>query len=92
MIKIKKKLPKLYRVVEIEFSSLRNGLGSGLGVIFDIDTMVKRHVRRVLGPSGWCWQIKDLHQLREWDYFVDTDQEVLNEIGEDAEEIILTSK
>lgn len=81
-------LPKLYRVIKIEFSSLRNGLGSNYGVIFDIDTMVTRKVRRVLCPGGWKWQIRDLHELWEWDYFVDTDQEILNEIGMDTDDVI----
>lgn len=75
------KLPKLYRPVKIEFSSLRNGVGHSLGVIFDIDTMVERIAMRVLCEDGWKWQIKNLTRLYEWDYFVETDQEILNEIG-----------
>jgi len=77
------KLPKLYRVVAIEFWSLRNGLGANLGVIFDIDTRVKRLARRVLCASGWVWQIKDLNTIWEWDYAALQDQEILNEIGMD---------
>jgi len=84
-------LPKLYRVVSIRFSSLRYGMGDGYGVIFDLDTMVDRIARRVLCEDGWKWQIKDINKLYEWDYFVDTDQEILDEIGMDCSLIELSS-
>jgi len=79
------KLPKLYRVVKIKFWSLRNGLGGGLGVIFDIDTEVERLARRVLCEYGWKWQIKDLLELSEWDYFAIQDQDILTEYGMDMD-------
>jgi len=81
------RLPKLYRPVKIRFSSLRNGVGDGLGVIFDIDTMIERVVIRVLCEDGWKWQLKNLSDLYEWDDFAETDQEILNEIGMDLDEI-----
>ena len=76
-------IPKLYRVVEIEFSSLRNGIGSSMGVIFDIDTMVKRKARRVIGGEGWKWQLFNYESLLEYDWFAETDVEILDEIGMD---------
>jgi hypothetical protein len=36
------KLPKLFRVIEVDLDVLRNGIGSGWGVIFDQDAIVKR--------------------------------------------------
>ena len=78
------KLPKLYSPVKIKFSSLRNGIGDGGGVMFDIDTLVTRTVVRVLSEGGWKWQIANLYKIIEWDYFVAVDQESLNEIGMDA--------
>lgn len=81
----KMKLPKLYRPVKLKFSSLRNGLGSGLGVIFDIDTIVERTAMRIRTKEGWKWQIKNIRKIIEWDYFVETDQFCLDEIGMDTE-------
>ncbi len=78
-------LPKLYRPIKIRFWSLRNGLGAGMGVIFDIDTEVTRTVMRVKTAVGWKWQIKNYHALLEHDYFVETDQELLDEYGCDLE-------
>jgi len=77
------KLPKLYRPVKAKFWSLRNGVGESLGMIFDIDTEVERIVRRVLCPEGWKWQIVGLSKIREWDWSVETDQECLDEYGDD---------
>ena len=79
------KLPKLYRPIKIKFWSLRNGLGSNYGVIFDIDTEVERTVRRVLYGGDWKWQIVNLDKIREWDYFADTDQETLEAHGNELE-------
>jgi hypothetical protein len=91
------KLPKLYAPVKIKFWSLRNGLGDGLGVIFDIDTQVTRMVRRVLvcydkpsryyGNGDWMWQIINAYEMSEWDYFIETDGLCLDEIGTDLEDI-----
>jgi len=80
-------LSKLYRVVNIQFSSLRNGFGDNYGVVLDIDTIVKRKARRVLCDEGWRWQIKDITKIAGWDYFVILDQEVLDNIGMDEAEV-----
>lgn len=72
------KLPKLYRPVLLKFWSLRNGLGSNYGVIFDIDTEVTRKCMRVLCDDGWKWQIINYSRLVEWDYSVEADRECLD--------------
>ena len=82
---------KLYRPVKIKFSSLRNGLGDSLGMIFDIDTYVERVAMRVACKDGWKWQIKDLSKLYEWDFYAETDQEILNEIGMDLSDIEIST-
>lgn len=84
------KLPKLYRPVKIKFSSLRNGLGSELGVVFDIDTVVERVAMRIIAEGGWKWQIKDFNKIIEWDPFVEIDRDVLNEIGMCCDDIEYT--
>ena len=73
-----RKLPKMYSPVRVRFSSLRNGVGAGLGVIYDIDTMVERVVVRIKTACGWKWQIKDFSKLFEYDYYVEVDQEILD--------------
>jgi len=78
-----KKLPKLYRAVNLEFYSLRNGLGGSGGVVFDIDTMVQRKARRVPNGGSWKWVVSISKQAAKADYFVDIDQEVLDNIGAD---------
>ena len=78
-------LPKLHRSVYIKFSSLRNGIGSGLGVIFDIDAMVVQKCRRVRIKGGWKWQVCSIDNLIEWDYMAETDQEVLDEYTDEIE-------
>ncbi len=78
-------LPKLYSPVIIEFDSLRNGLGEGMGVIFDIDTKVRRKCMRVLNRGSWVWQIVNYYDLLEWDYFAYTDQEILLMYGPEVE-------
>ena len=80
-------LPKLYRPVNIRFSSLRNQVGASLGVIFDIDTIVERKAMRVKICGSWKWQIKDINKLIEWDWFAETDQLSLDEIGMDLDAI-----
>ncbi len=72
------KLPKLYRVVKIRFSSLRMGLGYHGGAMFDCDEMVEQYARRVRASDGWKWQIKGLF-FRNWDAHGDIDEECLNE-------------
>lgn len=83
-------LPKLYAPVLIEFWSLRNGIGAGYGVVFDIDTKVTRKCIRVLSGDSWCWQIADYYRLREWDCFVEVDQECLSNYGAEEEVSILS--
>lgn len=82
------RLPKLYRPIEVSFMSLRNGIGEGGGVIFDIDRMVTRQCMRVATPEGWKWQICDYRNLLEWDYYTETDQESLNEQGMEIDQFI----
>lgn len=90
-IKLKQKIPKLYRPVILRFSSLRNGVGAGLGVIFDIDTVVERPAMRVATPEGWKWQIPNYRKESDWDWPITTDQEILDEIGMDMQDIEITS-
>lgn len=73
------KLPKLYAPVNISFWSLRNSIGANGGVIFDNDEKVTRKCRRVITKDGWKWQIIDFDILAEYDYFVYTDKEILDE-------------
>lgn len=79
--------PKLYRPIVIRFSSLRSGIGANLGVIFDIDTVVERLAMKVRVSEGWKWQIKNMYKIAEYDYVVETDQEVLDMIGMDTEDV-----
>ena len=71
-------LPKLYRPVRLCFWSLRECFGPNLGVT-EIDEKVIRKCMRVRTDDGWAWQICNASKLREWDWFVDTDQECVNE-------------
>lgn len=77
-------LPKLFRVIEVDLDVLRNGIGGGGGVIFDIDHLVKRKVRRVMHRGGWKWQL-----VREWldqesfDYCFEQDRECLENLNYD---------
>jgi len=78
-------LPHFRKTVRIKFWSLRNDLGQNLGVILDVDKQVERDVYRVKTESGWKWQIKGFNQLLNYDGFVDTDQDILDEEGEGLE-------
>lgn len=79
-------LPKMYSPVNIKFSSLRNCLGENLGVIFDNDTIIERKAMRVMkAGGGWKWQIKDFHKKSEWNYNIEIDQSVLDEISDDLD-------
>ncbi|WP_312227608.1 hypothetical protein [Pseudescherichia sp.] len=72
------KLPKLFRVIEIDLDVLRNGIGGGGGVIFDLDAIVKRKVRRVMHSGGWKWQlVRDCLDQESWDYCFEQDRECL---------------
>lgn len=75
-------LPRMYRVIEVELDVVRNGIGSGGGVIYDIDKVVNRSVRRVRDTTGWRWQLvrQDKHQ-EVWDYFFQQDMESLSEFN-----------
>lgn len=79
------KLPKLYRVIEVDLDVLRNGIGSGGGVIFDIDRLVKRKVRRVLHAGGWKWQlVQEYHGWQaQFDYCFEQDRECLERLNYD---------
>jgi len=79
------KHPKLYAPVKIKFWSLRNGLGSNLGVIYDIDTEVTRKCRRVLCASGWKWQLINYYRHRDWDWTLEQDKEILDEYLDELE-------
>ena len=85
-------LPKLYSPVLIEFWTLRNGIGSGGGVIFDIDTKVTRKCMRVLGGESWLWQIVGYIEIREWDHLAEVDQEILSDCGAEVEFSIVTKR
>ena len=65
------KLPKLGRVVEIEFWSLRG--------VDDRDVIVTRKCRRIRCYDGWKWQVVGFYEEREWDVYVGVDQECINE-------------
>ncbi len=74
-------IPRLYSVVNIKFSSLRNAVCADGWVIFDVDKMVERKVRRVVCENGWKFQIINICKLKECDGWIDTDQKILDEIG-----------
>ncbi|QLX24563.1 hypothetical protein [Citrobacter freundii] len=78
------KLPKLFRVIEVDLDVLRNGIGGGGGVIFDIDTVVKRKVRRVMHAGGWRWQlVREWLDQESWDYCLEQDRECLEHLNYD---------
>jgi hypothetical protein len=79
-------LPKFGAPKTIIFSSLRTGFSNG-GAIFDVDTVVKRKCMRVKTGDSWKWQIVNILSLMKFDFIVDTDQEVLDEIGDDMSDI-----
>ena len=82
-------LPHLRKTVTIRFSSLRNGFGPNLGVIFDVDTMVEREAYRVRVGNDWKWQIKGLNNLSQYDYYAEADQDILDEYGSEIDVEIL---
>ncbi|MGS8478172.1 hypothetical protein ACVF35_18845 [Escherichia coli] len=78
------KLPKLFRVIEVDLDVLRNGIGGGGGVIFDMDAIVKRKVRRVMHSGGWKWQIaREWPDQESWDYCLEQDRECLELLNYD---------
>jgi hypothetical protein len=80
------KLPPYRKAVRIKFWSLRNGIGSNMGVIFDIDTQVERECYRVKDGDGWRWIIKGHNRLPLWDLvWADTDQECLDNMGSELD-------
>jgi hypothetical protein len=77
-------LPKLFRVIEVDLDVLRNGIGGGGGVIFDLDAVVKRKVRRVLHNGGWRWQmVREYPDQEMWDYCLEQDRESLELLNHD---------
>lgn len=85
-------LPPLRKTVTIEFWSLRNDIGPGLGVIFDVDTLVTREAYRTRTTEAdwecagsWKWQIRGLRKLARYDQYAETDQEILDEYGSGIE-------
>lgn len=78
------KLPKLFRVIEVDLDVLRNSIGGGGGVIFDMDAIVKRKVRRVMHSGGWKWQIaREWPDQESWDYCLEQDRECLELLNYD---------
>ncbi|MFO3906219.1 hypothetical protein AAHD62_17090 [Enterobacter hormaechei] len=78
------KLPKLFRVIEVDLDVLRNGIGGGGGVIFDMDAIVKRKVRRVMHSGGWKWQIaREWPDQESWDCCLEQDRECLELLNYD---------
>jgi len=78
------KLPKLFRVIEVDLDVLRNVIGGGGGVIFDMDAVVKRKVRRVMHSGGWKWQIaREWPDQESWDYCLEQDRECLELLNYD---------
>ena len=81
------KLPKLYRVVNLEFWSLRSSVGYRGGVTFDNDEKVLRRARRVLIDGGWKWSIQQTEFQQEWDYMLQIDQSCLDNALEDISSV-----
>lgn len=78
------KLPKLFRVIEVDLDVLRNGFGPGWGVIFDQDAVRKRKVRRVKHHGGWKWQlVREWLDQELWDYYFEQDRECLENLNYD---------
>jgi len=74
-------LPSFRQTVRVKFWSLRNTIGPNGGVCFDTDTKVERDAYRVRVGDDWKWQIKGFNRLPVYDWFADTDQECLDELG-----------
>lgn len=67
-------MPKLFRVVSVEF-----GVMSDFGEYYDT---VTREIRRVKHANGWRWQIARVHNnQKDWDYCLESDREALNNIN-----------
>jgi len=82
MKKPRHRMPKLGRVVEVDLDVLRAGIGSNYGVIHDLDTVVKRKVRRVMDVHGWRWQLAREHRDQElWDYCLEYDREQVTNLN-----------
>ena len=76
-------LPKFGAPKTIIFFSLRTGYAINGGVVFDVDTEVKRRCMRVMCSGSWKWQIVNILNLMKFDHVISTDQLVLDEIGDD---------
>ena len=70
---------KLRQIKRVKFWSLRNGIGSSGGVLFDCDTQVERLCRVVRVADGLKWQIIKKPNIDYFDdYYFDVDQECLD--------------
>lgn len=80
---------KIRQIKKVTFWSLRNSLGCGLGVVFDCDEQVTRNCRVVKRKDGTLfWQIIKTHlNQSDWDYYLEQDQECLN--NQDEEDLLL---
>ncbi|WP_234116704.1 hypothetical protein [Citrobacter freundii] len=53
-------------------------------MIFDMDAIVKRKVRRVMHSGGWKWQIaREWPDQESWDYCLEQDRECLELLNYD---------
>lgn len=75
---IKSVLPPLRNSVLIEFWSLRNAIGANGGVVLDVDTKIRREWYRKKTTDGWKWVIKGYKRLIASEWFLETDQECLD--------------
>ena len=78
---------KARQIKKIRFNSLRDGLGGDYGVINDIDTMVTRKCRAVIGEYGLKWQLVKDDEYHHY-YCNEVDQECLDELGSEAVEVV----
>ncbi|MBD2791729.1 hypothetical protein [Xenorhabdus szentirmaii] len=78
------KLPKLYRVVEVELDVLRDRIYGCGGVMPDCDEVKKRQVRRVKYSGGWKWQlVRKCRNQEVWDYYFEQDRACLENLNYD---------
>jgi len=78
---------KVRTIKKIKFWSLRPGIGTDLGFIFDEDTEVTRLCRLVLVESGLKWQLVK-NNYYKCSYYNEEDQECLNETNYEDVKII----
>lgn len=78
------KLPGFRITVKIKFVSLRKNIAPTLGVLADIPAIVEREAFRTKDEGRWKWQIRNLKALSSRDFYAETDQSVLDKLGEQA--------